>query len=117
MNIFLYFNQEHVCRNKHINCTEAAILLAYATYEQAKDVSIYTFSGSVDGDLEEIHPLLKRDNFQHAKQICEQKTVNIFSLLTPNSYVLSNLLEFFLFYSRVNEHTKVCRNQLPQQLK
>lgn len=68
---------EHVARNKHIYCTEASILLAYSMYERAKDVSIYTFSGTENGDLVEIHPHLKHDNFEHAKQICEQKTVSM----------------------------------------
>lgn len=74
---FVFQLIEHVVRNKYINCTEASILLAYSTYERAKDVSIYTFSGKASGDLEEIHSLLKRDNFEHAKQICEQKMVSI----------------------------------------
>lgn len=87
---------EHVARNKHIYCTEASVLLAYSIYERAKDVSIYTFSGRDDGDLEDIHPSLIHNNFEHAKQICEQKTVSMIPSYHQIRHFFLKFLAFFI---------------------
>lgn len=72
--------KKSVLRNKHINCFEAAFLLAYSIFCREKEALVYTFSGAKD-QLEPLHHLFPNvANFEMAKELIGQMHVRIYQI-------------------------------------
>lgn len=61
-------------RNKHINCFEASLLLAYSIYTREKDAMVYSFTGTRD-QLEPLHHMLPKEDFEMAKEAMNLQSV------------------------------------------
>lgn len=65
---------EYVIHNKHINCHDAMVLLAYSICRREKDVQLYSFSDQKD---KLIHlSELPKTSLQLARNYCADKCVS-----------------------------------------
>lgn len=63
----------HVLRNKHINCFEASVVLAYSILKREKDTILYSYTDK----KEELLSLqsIPKTNYADALKYCEEKAV------------------------------------------
>ncbi|XP_055301999.1 uncharacterized protein LOC129568332 [Sitodiplosis mosellana] len=104
-----------VLRNKHINCFEASLLLAYSIFVREKDALVYTFTGT-KGQLEPLHHLMPKANFEMAKEVIDLQSVShtYQSLTKPIAEATTMKKKIDMFVVIVDSVARFCRQgQVP----